>query len=159
VGRDLRTLDVAITELEDEVDQLSFQLWAKTQLLKNRANTIQKTASAELKRSSDGGIWSYTEPFTSTAKIDMINTTAWIDTAEGICYIPNGTTESNVPPLNIRVLSLNVTDKVNMLGTLPAQAFDGLGSTGWKGYFYSSESIGCTVGFDSTELRNVLLFG
>ena len=152
VGRDLRTLDVAITELEDEVDQLSFQLWAKTQLLKNRANTIQKTASAELKRSSDGGIWSYTEPFTSTAKIDMINTTAWIDTAEGICYIPNGTTESNVPPLNIRVLSLNVTDKVNMLGTLPAQAFDGLGSTGWKGYFYSNESIGCTVGFDSTEL-------
>ena len=89
LSRDVKVSNQAITNLENDLLLFNLEIWTRMQLLKNKSQSLSKKAKIEKVRASFGATWIYTETFSNTNLIDMQNTTAWLDTAEGISFIPN----------------------------------------------------------------------
>jgi hypothetical protein len=74
----------------------------------------------------------------------MQQTTAWIDSAEGVAFIPNSGDEKTVPMQELTLLESSVPSLSNLLGSNPKQAFDGLESTNWRCLFVTDEWTSAT---------------
>lgn len=138
VNRDLKVADLAMTELEDNLLMLNYEMWTRMELLKNKSTELSKKARVEKLRSSLGATWVYTETFTNTQYLDMENTSAWIDTSEGVAYLPNSGDEQTVPMQEISIESFVLDNQCDYLGSNPKHAFDGLDNTNWRCLFVNS---------------------
>lgn len=135
LARDIKVTDESISNLEDDLLLFNLEMWTRMQLLKNRSQDLSKKASIEKIRASLGATWVYTETFSNTRLIDMQNTTAWIDAAEGIAFIPNSGDEKTIPMQNISVTDSSIPDLGSFLNSNPKHAMDGLDSTNWRCLF------------------------
>lgn len=139
LARDIKVADTALTNLENDLLLFNLEIWTRMQLLKNRSNDLSKKAKIEKLRSSLGATWVYTETFSDTRLIDMQQTTAWIDSSEGIAFIPNSGDEKTVPMQDINLVETTIPSLSNFLGSNPKQAFDGLDATNWRCLFVSDD--------------------
>ncbi len=139
LARDIRVSDIALTEIENSLVLFNLEMWTRMQLLKNRSSDLSKKASVEKTRASLGATWVYTESFNTTNYIDMQETTAWLDTAEGIAFLPNSGPEKTIPPQAITIIEQGSPSNGNLLGSTPFHAFDGLDSTNWRCIFVSDD--------------------
>lgn len=135
LSRDIQALDLSAIELENLLDTLHNTTWARMELVKNRATLVHRTALAEKDRASIGGLWGYTETFTSVSLIDMDRTTSWIDTSEGVALLPNAGPESIIKPERLRVQDQTLPGGSSSIGSTPSDATDGLESTSWRVLF------------------------
>lgn len=133
--RDIKVLDFAITELENRLLFQGMEIWARTEMLKYKSDSVSKRARAEKSRINLGGLWTFVETFKSTEDLDMSQTTAWIDTSEGVAFLPASSTERAVAPQEIMVENPTTPPGGNFLGSNPSNAFDGLSSTSWRVLF------------------------
>ena len=104
-------------------------------MVKNRAITALQAAQTERQRSSSKAAWAYSEAFTSTTRLDMSQTTAWIDASEGVCILPNAGLEQTVVPDLITIISSTYPTGGAPITSAPQQAFDGLADTSWQSVF------------------------
>lgn len=144
LSRDVKVSNQAITNLENDLLLFNLEIWTRMQLLKNKSQSLSKKAKIEKVRASFGATWIYTETFSNTNLIDMQNTTAWLDTAEGISFIPNSGNEKTVPMQNITLVDSSLPETSDFLGSNPKQAFDGLDSTNWRCLFINDEYASAT---------------
>lgn len=148
--RDLKVADYSLTELENNILMTNLEVWARMQLVKNRASLVSEAAHTERVRTALGADWAYTESFHNTNRIDMERTSAWIDTAEGAAFLPVSGNEQSVPPSMISIGDIKIPGGVSLLGSTPMMAFDGLESTNWRAIFgvppaTEDDGIGCTA--------------
>jgi citrate lyase gamma subunit len=139
LARDIKVTDVALSTLENELLLFNLEIWTRMQLAKNRAQDLSKRARVEKTKASLGAAWVYTETFSTTKLIDMNNTTAWIDTSEGIAFIPNSGDEKTIPMHKISLISSELPSHGNYLSSTPKQAFDGMDNTNWRCLFVTDE--------------------
>jgi hypothetical protein len=144
LARDYKVIDFSATELENSLNYINYELWARMQLVKNRAKQLSLGAQTERLKVSTGAVWAHNESFSDTNLIDMETTTAWIDTSEGIAFLPMGGTDQTVPPADLNIISETAPEGGNFLGSSASMAFDGLNTTNWRASFVSPSSVaGC----------------
>jgi len=110
-------------------------------------------ARVEKIRASLGATWVYTETFSETRLIDMQNSTAWIDTSEGISFIPNSGDEKTIPMHSISLIESSLPRLGDFLGSNPKQAFDGIDSTNWRCLFVNDQWA--TATYDIATLADI----
>lgn len=130
--RDVQVLDLANNHVEDQLTLMNIEFWARMQLVKNRALYIARTAETERMRIAFGSAWSFSDTLTSTAFLDMSQTTMWVDTAAGHATLANLADNRSVPPQGMAVQSVTQSDGVSYLGSSAAQAVDGVETTNWR---------------------------
>jgi hypothetical protein len=117
------------------------------ELTKNRARAVSKAAQTEKQRLAVGGRWCFTDSFNTTSFVDMSRTTAWIDTSEGIVFLPALSSAQTVPSTDITVLSHKEPVGGSLLGSSPQDAFDSMDSTNWRCAFQMLDTQAeCTIG-------------
>lgn len=139
ISRDINVSNLCLSELEDKLVSMSLEVWARATLIKNKSVTLIKKSKAEKSRVSLGATWIFTETLSNTNNIDMQNTTAWIDTSEGVASLPTPATDETVHPKNISVVDQTTPSGGSFLGSNPYQAFDGLVTTNWRCIFVKDE--------------------
>lgn len=133
--RDVKVLDSSLTELENSIYMTNLELWARNQLLKSRSSYISKSARTERLRAVYGAAWAFSETFHDTSRLDMEQTSAWIDAAEGIAFLPNNGDEQSIAPSFLSVSELVIPTGVSLLGSGPYMAVDGLDATNCRAMF------------------------
>jgi hypothetical protein len=133
--RDVRVAKTALVDLKTRLEFTKNEFWVRTQILKNKANYLQHTADLEKYKGSNSAVWAYGDSFTSTALVDMVRSSAWIDTSEGIVFLPSSTEDSSITPQQITVAGFTWAPGSDPLGSSPALAVDGLENTSWKALF------------------------
>jgi len=158
LARDLQVSDLALTEIENSLNFLNLELWARMQILKNSANSLKKAALTERSKLEQRASWSFVESFTNTYLLDMNNTTAWLDTSEGIAFLPNVGEEKTILPTAIKIDSQTEPYLGGFLNSTPAMAFDGLEQTNWRCLFaLAGTNASCTASFEETAISSVTL--
>lgn len=140
LSTDISVADVSLTNLEDELTMFNLEMYSRMQLVNNLSQQLSTMASQEALRASTGAVWAYTETFANTDLIDMINTTAWIDSAEGIAFIPDSGDQNTVPMQDITVSTSSLPTQGNFLGSDPSLAVNGLGTTNWICLFVQADN-------------------
>lgn len=153
--RDITVSQLAIGEVEDQLILFNLEFWARSQLLKNRSIELVKRATVEKSRAFLGSTWMYTESFTNTALLDIGNTTAWIDTSEGISYLPSSSDEGSIPVSLISVMEQSLPQGGNFLGSGAKHAFDGMESTSWKSIFINNTYASTIISVPESNLTSI----
>lgn len=135
LNRDARVAEQALSTVESEVASWREQVWARSQLLKNRSLALSRTAAAEQARSSNQASWTFSDSFTDTTWLDMAATTAWLDGSEGSMFLPTSGPSASVPPAAIEAGEASLSPGVDSLGSTPSMASDGLETTNWRAQF------------------------
>lgn len=158
LARDLKTSNLSLRKLEDNLVLFNLECWARMQLLKNRSSNLSKKAKMERIRSSLGATWLFTETFNNTSFIDVSRTTSWFDTSEGIAFLPSLGDEIIVKPSEIAVTSSTSPNGGSFIGSTPYMAFDGLLSTNWRASFVLVDSYAsCTIQIPPSDLNAVTI--
>lgn len=153
--RDHQVLESSINEVETLITHLSNSISSKEEMIKIRTSNLQKFASANGLSNANKANWIFTETFHDLSTIDTVNSTLWVDTKEGVCYIPDKSSDNIIPPAKIKLANYSMPTGCNFLGTSPTQSFDGSTSTGWKVYLVSDVSAQCVVSFDPTNITYI----
>jgi len=153
VYRDLRVADQALYDIENKIISFQYSLWARTQLLKNKAQTLQKSAAAEQSRSDNNASWSFSDSLTDTNWLDMSKTTAWIDCSEGIAFLPTVGPSSSVSSDLISITEQH-SSGLDMLGSSADMAIDNSDSTNWRAMFTDATQM-CSAVFTFTSALNI----
>lgn len=156
--RDVRVLDLAMTEMENDLTMVGIQFWSRMQLAKNRAREVRLQVEAEKARAQFGARWAFSESFSTTQYLDMVRTTAWIDTSQGVAFLPNQGMDQTVVPQAITVLGQSIPQDGSFLGSMPAYAFDGLENTNWRANFIRANTQAqCTIQFPVTNINSLVV--
>jgi hypothetical protein len=147
--RDTKVSSVSLESIENDLLLFNLEIWTRMQLLKNKAQDISKKAKVERYRASFGATWIFTETFSKTDLIDMQSTNSWLDTSEGIAYIPNLGDEKSIPMSTISLMEYSIPETSSFLGSNPKFAFDGLDSTNWRCLFVTDEFTAATFSLAS----------
>jgi len=134
-NRDLAVGIQSAIIVNEKLRYIKNEFWVRSQNLKNKANLLAHTAELEGFKSKSQSVWVFGNSFNDTAMIDMLQTTAWIDSSEGIVFLPTALQTSSITPNNITVESYQWATGSDSLGSKPDMAVDGLESTSWKGLF------------------------
>lgn len=157
--RDVQVLDWSVRELEDQLTLINLEFWARVQLARNRARNIGEAASTERQRVAFGGRWAFNDSLNSTTHLNMQLTTAWIDTSEGVAFLPNLNKAQTILPQEIVVREQGLPAGGSALGSSAQQAFDGLEITSWRVMFSQPDTYAfCVVEFpESKNINSVTL--
>ena len=161
VTRDIKTLDVASSELEDNLILMNLEFWARAERVKARAIALDKEATTERSRAALGGVWAFTETFSKLTYVDMAKSTTWFDASEGITFLPKAVTEQTIAPNEITVLNQSIPNKASLLGSSAGMAFDGLDSTNWRCMFTAngpSDLATCQAKFKTAKNLSSVTF-
>lgn len=131
IFRDLQVSIQAATELEDQFALAIGEYWYDVEALKNKASNIIASANDEKNRLDGTTTWVFTETFKNIFYVDNNLSTAWIDTGEGIVFLPMSQ-DTPVTSDELRIVNVTFNDPGGFLGSTPAQAFDGLDSSNWR---------------------------
>jgi hypothetical protein len=153
--RDIKVIDLANTELENDLANLGLETWARIELLKNRANNITAIASQQANILANNSSWNYVENFNSTDYVDMLQTTAWIDTSLGSVFLPTDSNSQIIKPTDFTITEL--TSSVSLLGSNPNMALDGLVDTNFRAQFLDNSNVSFTVQFPKTSVTAITI--
>jgi len=145
LSRDVTVSEQAVKAVDDKIQALQEEFWAKSQLLKSRALSLSKAAAAEKKKAGSQASWSFIEGFTNTNWIDWSRSTVWVDSSEGVTFLPTSTTEASINYADISVEQIVYSSGVDSLSSTPHMAVDGLDTTNWRAQFTSVGQIASAV--------------
>ena len=135
ISRDIRVGNQAKDQIRSKLENVKNEFWVRSQNLKNKANYLQHTAALEGFKSESKAVWVFGDTFNDTNKIDMTLSNIWVDSSEGIAYLPTAMTNTSLKAENITVESFQWATASNNLGSSPNMALDGLESTNWRSLF------------------------
>lgn len=145
LSRDVAVSDESVRAVDNKIRALQEEFWAKSQLLKNRALSLSKAAAAEKKKAGTQSSWSFVDGFTNTNWIDWTRSSVWVDSSEGIVFLPTATSESAINYADLTVEQILYSPSVDSLSSNPEMAIDGLDSTNWRAQFTAAGQIASAV--------------
>lgn len=145
LSRDVTVVEQALDEVGNKIFYLHQEFWAKSQLLKNRSLSLSKAAEAERNKTGSQASWTFSDSFTDTNWIDWSRSGIWVDSSEGIAFLPSSTNESAINVSDITVSQIVYSLGVDNLSSTPDMAIDGLDTTNWRGQFTSTGQVASAV--------------
>lgn len=130
LATDVSVARLGIYDLENSLVNMSVGIWADTELLNGMVRNLTTLVDYQLNRSGFSS-WSFLETFYTTGNIDLDNTNLWIDTSEGIAYIPVSLEDRPIMLGELEVVRFTPPEGGSFMGTSPDLAFDGKPSTAW----------------------------
>ena len=147
LNRDIKVGDESVSDVAKSIASADYEYSVKLSLLKNRVNRITNTANLQGYQNATSATWTFGDSFADTSKIDMLNSSVWVDTSEGSVTIPSNGPSSSVNPQEISVTSFTSIAGADNLGTNPIMAVDGLDSTSWKALFSTTDTLSAVFSF------------
>ena len=155
--RDHQVLDTAVTEMEVLISYLSKNMLAREEMVKTRVSNLQKFVNANSAASNGNANWFFTESFHDVSTINLGLSSIWVDTKQGVCFIPDQSDENIVPPSQIQLVDYIQPSGCTFVNTTPQQSFDGSNLTGWKAYLVQDVAPSYTVSIPQTKITYISL--
>jgi hypothetical protein len=156
--RDIQVLDLSNQQLEDQLTLISLEFWSRMQLVKNRAQNVRNAAIAERQRVATGGRWAFSDSLNTTTNINMQLSSVWIDTNEGLAFLPNLAKDQSITPSDILIKEQAPPVGGSFIGSEVFHAFDGLDNTNWRASFEQYNTwASCVVEFSEPKSINSLM--
>lgn len=148
--RDIKVLDLSVEEVEDQLLSFSAYFWNAMERIKRDASGILREIRTYDKLATTGGIWQFTDTFRSVDYIDMDSTTLWVDTAEGIAFLPSSSDSNLIRRDEFTIEDVHMGTAISMESSIES-VFDMLPSTSWRVLFPSQEEVSFTLQFNQPQ--------
>ena len=147
--RDYNVGHQSVEVLKEKLSSLRQEFWMLNQNIRNRAIRLKRDVESYANVKTLNGSWVLSDALDTTTNIDILNSTAWVDTSVGEASPPLVFDQFTEYASNAKIDYILYGPPVDFLGSQVSSIFDGVEGTSWRGLFSSPESImGATVRFN-----------
>lgn len=128
---DLLISRTALITIRDQLALITKQNYLKLESLRAQLEQLRITFAIESLRRTSGGQWVFLEDFKDTTRLDLANSSAWIDSRTGSVSIPIADTANAIRSDQLELEQEAPSSGGSFINTSSVDCLDGQDGTGW----------------------------